>query len=221
MKTHDILQAGSPHRLQIFRAEAAKLGNMSHRRLLPTTWRTARYSKLSGDHGAACMGRNDNRPVITAFSESALPMRWVKNADDMIHLKHRGWFTDIEGLESTRGIVAALPHGKFLAGYVWKVNDEHVLFLDIHDTPEDAAHAANRHAKRFAEYTREDAERFEAMILAEFDVEEKTPALQRALLLRKHSHLGGRDRARDAVDALRKARETLTAATTDYEKAGS
>jgi hypothetical protein len=71
--------------------------------------------------------------------------------DEVISSKHTGWFTDPDQDETARGIVASLPHGRFIAGYFLSMNDERVYFPDIFDDEQDAARMADEHARVIGE----------------------------------------------------------------------
>ena len=81
--------------------------------------------------------------------------RW-KWADDVINLRHiTGYFCDLHADQTIRGIVAILPHNRFLAG--WSMGEGMASEVDgsIYDTPEDAAYAADSMAEYVAERERE------------------------------------------------------------------
>lgn len=138
-------------------------------------------------------------------------------------MKHTGWYTNEDGTTYKdgsglcRGIVASLTHNRFIAGYHWGDDDERVWFSEIYTDEESAARAADQHAEQFAETQREDDARFNAMHLAEFDAEEKTIELQKALVLRNIPNFGGRDRVRNYLEKLREARKELNRAIKEYE----
>lgn len=79
--------------------------------------------------------------------------RW---ADDVIDLRHTGWWADSYQDTKIRGIVAILPHNRFMAG--WAMGEGMIAEVDasIYDTPEDAAHAADSMAQYAAESMLED-----------------------------------------------------------------
>ena len=87
--------------------------------------------------------------------------RW-KWADDVVRLRHTGYFCDLHADQTIRGIVAILPHNRFLAG--WSMGEGMASEVDgsIYDTPEDAAHAADSMAEYVAEREREYQEAREA-----------------------------------------------------------
>lgn len=75
--------------------------------------------------------------------------RW---ADDVIKLRHNGYFC---GIDTIRPIVAILPHNRFLAGWSLGEGMASAVEGEIYYTPEDAAHAADSMAEQAAERERE------------------------------------------------------------------
>lgn len=74
----------------------------------------------------------------------------VSFADELVSLRHTGWFLDSNQDEQARGVVVRLPHGRFLAGFEdgrgsWRCAGQ------LFDTPEDAAHDADEQARIYAE----------------------------------------------------------------------
>lgn len=83
--------------------------------------------------------------------------RW-QWCDDVpgVRIDHTGWFTDEYGdSEKIRGIVVALPHGRFLAGWSMGEGMASTVDADVYDTAEDAAFAADSMAEHAAEDERE------------------------------------------------------------------
>ena len=81
--------------------------------------------------------------------------RW-KWCDDVANIKHTGWFCDEYCDSKIRGIVANLPHGKYLAG--WSTGEGMASEVDysyIYDDIKDAAYAADSMAEYAAEQERE------------------------------------------------------------------
>ncbi len=73
-------------------------------------------------------------------------------ADEVVNLRHKGWFVSEEFQdEVARGVVFLLPHGKFLAGIADPFNDgPHMLALETYSSKEDAARAADHIAEVYA-----------------------------------------------------------------------
>lgn len=146
----------------------------------------------------------------------ALGLRWQwADETEGARIRHTGWLCDDDGSQTIRGIVLRLPKGRgFLAG--WSMGEDMASSVDyspIFDNAADAAQCADSMAESAAESEREyqarENEKAEALALAEFDVEEKTAELEKAIALRHRSKFGGFDRVRECIDALREARETL------------
>lgn len=204
----------------LFGGSVARLAR--YRKARPDNWRKARYSRFSEPYPEACPGFNGKAPILSAFDATALPVRGVQYADEIrgAHLRHTGWFADESGDRGTiRGIVASLPHGRFLPGYYWSDNGEYVLFTaHAFDNIEDAARDADSESEKYADECREDDARFQAMCLAELDVETQTEELEKAIALRHREKFGGKPRVRLYLEKLRVARETLADATRAYER---
>lgn len=125
-------------------------------------------------------------------------------------INHRGWFTDNDGFAKARGIVAALPHGRFLAGYEWSDNGERVYFLTIESDLRDAIRAADYYAEQFAEAEREYQQRYDEARELVDAIEYKIDRLRECLALRNNPCFAKlRDEARGIIGRIRDMRETL------------
>lgn len=81
--------------------------------------------------------------------------QWCDEVDG-VRIDHTGWLTDEYGDgERIRGLVAALPHGRFLAGWSMGEGMASTVEADLYDTAKDAAYAADSMAERAAEDERE------------------------------------------------------------------
>jgi hypothetical protein len=138
--TYPNLSIPAPRRLAIFRAEAAE-----KHWARPMTWRDVRFATLRSSSGLD-QGLNDETPIWYTTDEQ---FRNERDAHDVARLGHHGWFTDAEGFpeDLAIGIVAGLPHGRFLTGYRLTMNDERVYFGEIFDDEGDAARMADEHAR--------------------------------------------------------------------------
>ena len=129
------------------------------------------------------------------------------------YIDHTGWYTDTEASEMAIGIVAQLPHGRYIAGYRWTSNDERVYFPEIfsgEDAQKEAARMADEHARVFAEDAREDAERFDAMQEIEGEIDDAREELREKLALRNHPKFSrAREEAKRLIARIRDKRETL------------
>ena len=186
-------------------------------------WREFRrygFHNWESAHATLDQGRNtrNGRSVPIWYTHCGEYFRNERDAHDIVRRLSRGWYTDCcDTSETAVGIVASLPHGRFIAGYRWTSNGERVWFSEVYTDEEDAACAANGHAESFAEDAREDSERFEAMQNAEIEAQDKLETLRDCLALR---HTGRRtnDDVRDAIRELRDARLALADATRNYER---
>lgn len=220
MKTYDPLRIPAPRRL----SELRKAGS---------TWKTAggdwrvRAAIGANPHPNACPGWNGQgryrTPILSSFRFSDMPARSFELAHDVkdARIRHTGWFADYEGhgyRGTVQGIVAHLPHGRYLVGYHWTDNGEYVLEADrTYADKTEAARAADESARIYAESLREDDERFSAMTDAESLCESKAKDVEDAYAARNTTPRN-RQWARDAVKELRDARAELERATEAYER---
>ena len=188
----------------------------------PKSWRDIRrttYKGVSAYCGALSQGFNGagNYKTPIWYSHTGEQFRDERFCDDVARIGHNGWFTDTDGSEKARGVVARIPHGRFIAGYHWSSNGERVYFPEVYDNETEAARAADSHAESFAESAREDSERFVAMQDAENEKEEKERKFKLAFMAR-HVSAEHTELAREALEELRSARDVLARATADYER---
>lgn len=202
------LSIPAPRRLALMRADAKTATWRDVRRWGLHNWQSA-FAALSA-------GLQNGEPVW--YSHAGEEFRDERDAHEVCRSLDRGYYTDGGCHDTAIGIVASLTHGRFIAGYRWTLNDERIYFPQIFDDRGDAARMADEHARVFAESARDDSERFNAMTLAELDVETQTEELQKAIALRHRAKFGGFERVRTYVEKLREARETLADATRAYER---
>ena len=216
------LNIGASRRLAIFKREAEKPTWVR-----PMTWRDVRFAKLDSRNGLQGGYNEDSRgnreAIWYCHHDHALPGRWVKDCADIreFSARHTGWYTDSECYETAIGIVVALPHGRFLAGYRWTSNNEYVIYGDIYDDESEAAHAADGHAEQFAEISREHDERYLAMADAESHAEGVESDVREAIAYRnepRNSRHDPREWLRDRIAELRAARRDVELATEAYER---
>lgn len=116
-------------------------------------------------------GFSTNGDFGAPFEVGGYTCRWCENvsghfrecgnADEIIPLRHRGWYVDNFQNSTTRGLVLQLParHGKTLylaaCSDPWNKNCA-VVEIAFYDGKEDAARAADGLAERYAENSRED-----------------------------------------------------------------
>lgn len=84
------------------------------------------------------------------FDDSSSPVRYMKYADELVRMKHTGWFCDPHQGEKCRGTVGAISHGRFLAGYELDSGAK-CFFARVYTCEHEAAHAADEEARIYAE----------------------------------------------------------------------
>ena len=174
IQAYQLRPSGAAARLAIFRMMAADSANNLNpsTRLHPSDWRGARSYTLGSFAAAYCSGLNQGKGQWHAHMGEQFRNEF--DVHSVTGFKYHAWHTNCEGSELAIGIVASLPHARFIAGYRWTSNDERVYFPEIFDDDEDAMRVADEHARVFAESTRCHDERFSIMVLSELDEEEKT-----------------------------------------------
>lgn len=145
------LAIGARARLAIFKRTAEKPNYW----IRPMTWRDVRFAKLNSRTGLG-QGANGGGPssIPVWYAHGGPLFRHERDAHEVIAMPHKGWFTDAGeygGDELAIGIVAGLPHGRFLAGYRTTMNGERVYFPEIFDSKRDAARMADEHARIIGE----------------------------------------------------------------------
>ena len=207
------LRIGAPRRLAHLRTSAQR-----HNEKFPAhsaTWKTMRYATFKSSVGLS-QGRQFGASVWYAHDGEQFPREVYADAC-LSGIRHEGWFTDSYQDEKARGIVARLPHGKFLAGCEWSANGERVYFPEIFDSETDAAHQADGHAESFADACREhDAKYREAQNL-QTEAEDMAHQLAEKLALRNDLRFpDAREEARELLTELRELRECLQNDFADY-----
>lgn len=211
MHAHLNLKARAPARLDYLRAYAA-----DGKWVRPMTWRDVRFAtfKSRADIG---QGLNDKKPIWYVNPCKYGYFYREKFADETVNFKHKGYYTDTEYSDTARGIVVALPHGKYIAGYYWSSNDERVYFPEIYTDSDDAARAADNHAEHFADVSREDSERFNSARELENGIEDALHRLRECIALRNiNGFSDAREAIPDLIESIRDKRETLQTEFKDY-----
>ena len=80
--------------------------------------------------------------------------QWADEVDGA-RIDHRGWFCDDECDQTIRGIVAALPHGRYLAGWAMGEQMAASIGATVYTDAVEAAQAADEEARIAAERERE------------------------------------------------------------------
>lgn len=206
----------APRRLDMLRKNAAYHSSLPHSQAAGTvyTWRNCRHANLLDQHeacGLLSRGMNGNIPIAYCHDGPAFGRERFADEIESAHIRHRGWYVDDDGAHGTiRGLVVALPHGRFLSGYYSSDNDERVYYLEIETDEADAARYADGYAERMADEEREYNGRWNAAQDLEDKIESNFARLRECLALRNNPCFAQlRDEARDLMESIRKARETL------------
>lgn len=212
--THDVLSNGSRARLAILKAQSSAWWSRDARYRVQALIGATQYPMV-------CPGFDDSAPVLSAFN-CDLPVRSgsIRFADKVCprHITHKGWFTSDDCYATMRGFVASISHGRYLAGYYSSGNGEWVLYCDeTYSDENDAAQAADEHARVIAEQEQEHNARFRSMVDAESLVEDQTTDVRNAITAR-NTTADNRQWARDAIERLRESRKELETATREYER---
>ena len=218
IQAYQLLKGGTPARMAILRMIAADSVNNRNpsTRLHPGDWRGARSWTLKnyactyvhGLHAAA-----DG----TWYTHGGEYFRNERDACDVVRFNHSGYYTDVHQDGLAIGIVASLPHGRFIAGYRWTDNDERVWYPTVFDDEEDAARMADEHARVFGEAQLEDNERYETAREIESETEDALTRLRECLALRHQAGMAYvREEARELVETIRNNRTRLTVEFADY-----
>lgn len=212
------IYSGAPTRLRCLKNRALESYKGPHPGRA-STWRDARAWGFHNWEVAFCtlnQGKQGNTPIW--YTHHGEYFRNERDADDILSaIDHTGWFTDMDGSERAIGIIASLPHGRFLAGYRWTGNGERVYFPEVFTDAKEAARAADSYAEEFAEMAREDSERFDAMREAEDEVEH-VEALLRKRLPGRNATGGLREEVRGLIEELRQVRKDAEHAAAAYER---
>lgn len=174
-----------PHYLELSIGAPARLASL--KRKYGENWRNGRHWGFKNWESAYCVlseGKNQ------WYSHVNPNFRNERKAHEVLsHMRYTGWFSDADAEETICGMVASLPHGKFLAGYYQSMNGEVVWLNEIHDDAEDAARSGDGEAESLAEKEREYSERWrEARGIAEDQIPEKIKRRTECLLLARINH---------------------------------
>lgn len=218
IEAYQLRAGGTRARMAILRMIAADSVRNANpdTRLNPGDWRGARRYTMKSYEAAYCHGVNQS--VDSWYSHGGEQFRNERDSHDILRMRHRGWFTDCDGRDSAIGIVAGLSHGRFIAGCRWTANDERVYYPEVYSKETEAARMADEHARVFAESAREDSERYARVLNAEIDCDDARRSAA-GLWPARNASKYCRDKLREAIEALREARDELQTATAEYEGA--
>lgn len=220
------LRIGAARRLAVLRLDADTWNaKHPHAPLQNPTWREMRFGKFTYWAGLSPGYNCEARTAWGKTTETRVPVSTTHDgpafkrefwADECVKLNHTGWYTDREDCDATyRGLVVALPHGRFIVGYYSSDNGERVYFRDLHSDKNDAAHAADDVARIWAEREADYQERRHAAENLQDHISERKEEFSRAYALRHHKQHGStREELAELIDAIREDAETLA---TDYK----
>jgi len=201
------LAIGAPARLQALKRAA--LQRPGH------TWRDVRYSTFKTASGAWHAGKNGTESVYCMHGDNH-SMREMGAAEQVNHIRHTGWYTDPYGENTMRGIVISLPHARYLAGYVFSMNDERVIRPQLHTDKVDAAYMADEHARVAAEREMEYRTRWQEGQRLHDKVQDAMHRLRECRVLR-HRDARYTDEAHECIERIRMARLELSTNYSDME----
>lgn len=210
--------AGAYYRLHVLRstvAEAKARKPALPPSMIPADWREARrygFHNWAAAHAAMAQGTNGDgwskEPIW--YTHCGEYFRDERDACKVYDRLPRGWYTNMDDRETACGIVARLPHGRFLAGYRWTSNDERVWFGQVYDDEKEAALAADNHAERFANMAREDDAAFQEAAELDMQRDELGTRVRELIVLRNVACMSyARNELRRAIASLREVREEL------------
>lgn len=218
IQAYQLRKGGTPARMAILRMIAADSVNNRnpYTRLQPGDWRGARSYTLKSYADACAHGLYAGADG-TWHTHGEDHFRNERDAGDVVRLGHSGYYTDVYQDGLAIGIVASLPHGRFIAGYRWSDNDERVWYPAVFADEEDAAQMADEHARVFAEMAREDNEKAQAAIQLADETEDALTRLRECLALRHRACMAYvRDEARELMEKIRANRARLAGEFADY-----
>ena len=202
------LRIGAARRLAMFRKEA-----MQPNWIRPMTWRDVRFATLKSTTGFDG-GRNSE---WYTHNDTTGYFRSIKDAHEIVRSLNQGYYSDVDSSETVIGIVAALSHGRFVAGYRWTSNGETVIHGGIYGDADDAARAADSHAERYAGICREDSYQYREAQKLEYDIEDSFTRLRECIALRNRACMSYvRDEIAELIEKIRDNRSRLSTEFANY-----
>lgn len=207
------LSTPAPRRLELFKREASQ-----GKWVRPRTWRDVRFATLRSPCGMSqgFNGEGRHRVPVWSSHDAGEQFRNERFCDEVegVRMEHTGYYTDTHRVDLVRGIVASLPHGRFIAGYHMTGNGERVYFADLHTDEKDAARMADEHARVVGEAEVAHAQRFDEAQTLEGTLETSLMRLRECIALRHTACMDYvREEIAELVQTIRDTRETLR---TDY-----
>jgi hypothetical protein len=203
-------------------------------------WREARsagFHNAEGYFGSSlCQGFNDKTPIWSTFAKQ---FRDERDAHDIARIDHTGWFCDPDGNNLCIGIVARLPHGRFITGYRLSDSGERVYFDDIYIDETEAAQMADEEARIYGELENEYQTLWQEARKLEDDIADRIEALRElrdmhsatilaysvstnatVCLKRKNQASKIRNGASDIIELIRESRKELADSRFDAVREG-
>lgn len=205
-------------RLAILKNAADKLNNGHNFRKAqndstPYSWRDVRYSGFHNARASQCqLSPGMNGETRIWYCHTGQYFDREKWADEVLNSGHTGWYENDHG-DTIRGLVVALPGGRFLAGYHGNGNGERVFFSKLFDDERDAAYFACEQARRIAAECYERYEHYQQALKLETDIETYRHRLKELAILSRAGLDYARQQMRDVARQIRQARRELA---TDY-----
>lgn len=206
------LKGGTPARLAILRGIVANM-NAADSTLPPSLchvdWRAFRAS-TPASHDALSQGFNTSGAVRETvwYTHGEAGLRGQRYADEIVRLRHTGWFCDAHNEEKARGVVALLTHGRFIAGYEGGAG-ETVYFDHVHTDENRAAHMADEHARIHAAVEKEFSERWHDARELLDSIEIQREEIGRLCALRNHPRFGNAQLREDIGAHIRELRKMV------------
>lgn len=205
--TYPALARGAANRLAHFKREA-----LLPRWANPVTWRNVRFATLKS-HTGMSQGFNGTgvNKMFVWYCHHGEQLRNERDSHVVNTRLVRGWYTDTRQEETAIGIVAGLPHGRFIAGYRFSDHEERVYFPEIYTDESDAAHAGDSHAETIADIARDNCEITDAACALESDIETALIRLRECLAMRHYKKCLSyvKDEITTLLESIRQKRETL------------
>lgn len=207
------LSIGAPARLKALRT-ASPAAPMTAR-----AWTLRNYESA---YAAMGQGRQaDGSPVWTTHTGPYF--RHERDAGTILddagacYGELQGYWTDTRQDGFARGIVASLPHGRFLAGYEWTDNGERVWFGGTFTDECDAAKRADEHARVFSKSALEDSINYDRARDLEDSIETNLQRLRECIALRHRACMAYvRLEARTLIEHIREERARLAHDYSEY-----
>lgn len=179
----------------------------------PYTWRDVRYSGFHNARARQChLSPGLNGGARIWYCHTGQYFGRQKWSDEVLDLRHTGWFENDHG-DTIRGLVVALPGGRFLAGYHCTGNGEYVYFSEVYNNERDAARAGDDHAESFAEDCREYNDRYDQATALAAKIDDYRHRLRELVILSRAGLDYASQQMRDVASQIRQARRELA---TDY-----